>query len=50
VWECGEGQTHRQTDAQTRVTNIHFTLSTTHTKYNNEASEMYTVSQKTSYL
>jgi len=27
VWACGEGQTHRQT----RVTNIHFASSTTHT-------------------
>ena len=24
LWECGEGQTHGQTDTQTRVANIHF--------------------------
>ena len=27
VWECGEGQTHRQTDTQIAVTNMHFTSS-----------------------
>jgi len=34
VWACGRGQTHRQTDTQTRVTTIHFASSTTHAKCN----------------
>jgi len=25
VWECGEGQTDRQTNTQTAMANIHFT-------------------------
>jgi len=28
VWECGEGQAHRQTDTETAVTTIHFASST----------------------
>jgi len=35
VWAYGRGQTDRQTDTQTRVTTIHFALSTTHAKCNN---------------
>ena len=37
VWECGEGQTDRQTrrqDTQTAVTNIHFSSATPHAKCN----------------
>jgi len=33
VWECGDGQTYR--DTQTAVTNIYFTSSVTHAKCNN---------------
>ena len=32
---CGRGQTHTQTDTQTRVTTIHFASSTTHAKCKN---------------
>jgi len=32
VWECGEGQTNRQTDTQTALTNIHFASATPHAK------------------
>ena len=32
VWACGRGQTDRQTKTKTRVTTIHFSWSTTHTK------------------
>ena len=35
MWAYGRGQTHRQTDTQTRVTIIHFSWSTTHAKCNN---------------
>ena len=34
MWACGRGQTHRQTDTQTRVTTIHFSWSSTHAKCN----------------
>ena len=34
VWAYGRGQTHRQTDTQTRVTTIHFASSTTRAKCN----------------
>jgi len=34
MWECGDGQTGRHTDTQTRVSSIHFASSTTHTKCN----------------
>ena len=34
VWAYGRGQTHRQTDTQTRVITIHFASSTTHAKCN----------------
>jgi len=39
VWAYGRGQTHRQTDTQTRVTTIHFVSSTTHAKCNKAYSE-----------
>jgi len=35
LWAYGRGQTHRQTDTQTRVTTIHFASSTTNAKCNN---------------
>jgi len=35
VWECGEGQTDRQTDTQTAVTAIYFTSPMFHAKGNN---------------
>ena len=34
LWECGDGQTGRQTDTQTRVTNRHFASATPHAKRN----------------
>jgi len=36
VWECGEGHTHTHTNAQTRVTNLHFASATPHAKRNNQ--------------
>jgi len=33
AWECGDGQTDRQTDTQTAVANIHFASATPHAKY-----------------
>jgi len=35
VWEYSEGQTYRQTDTQTSVTNIHFASAAPHAKCNN---------------
>jgi len=40
VWACGSG--HRQTDTQTRVTNIHFASSTTHAKCDKYAQLLFT--------
>jgi len=34
VWECGEGQTDRQTDTQLAVTTIHFATATPRAKCN----------------
>jgi len=41
VWACGRGQTHRQTDTQTRVTTIHFSWSSTHAKCNHHSQTTY---------
>jgi len=34
VWAYSRGHTHREADTQMRVTTIHFALSTTHAKCN----------------